>query len=119
MKYVLTIFIASCSLSTAIAAERLQKPEVQTPMVISGEEVKPQRVKKLPYYTRAATTPDVNQHMTWGQFIDQLPVKPPSIRAKYRPPQEIDLKWRVFEQNFCAPASVANNLMWLDTTSPL
>jgi hypothetical protein len=116
MKHVLLIFIASCSLSTAIAAERVQKSEVQTaPLVISGEEVKPQRMKKLPYYTRAATTPDVNQHMTWGQFIDQLPVKPPSIRAKYRPPQEIDLDWRVFEQNFCAPASVANNLMWLDT----
>jgi len=114
MKHILMILIAGCSLSTAVAEERIQKPAVQAQPVISGEAAKPQRMEKPPYYTRAPTTPDVNQHMTWGQFIDQLPVKPPSIRAKYRPPPEIDLSWRVFEQNFCAPASVADNLMWLD-----
>ncbi len=87
------------------------EPEEPT---LEKRPVKPRRMQVAPYYSRAKTTPDVNQHMTWQEFLDQLPVKPPSIRQKYRPPQEIGLDWRVFEQNFCAPAAVANNLMWLD-----
>jgi hypothetical protein len=113
---VIALVIGSLALPFAAsnAQERVKKSTTVTP-VITKQAVKPKRMQLLPYYSRAATTPDVNQHMTWGQFLDQLPVKPPSIRLKYRPPSEIDLNWRIFEQNYCAPASVANNLMWLDT----
>lgn len=100
-------------LTAASAPERAKRPTAEAP-VVTGQPVKPKRMEKTPYYSRAATTPDVNQHMTWGQFIDQLPVKPPSVRMKYMPPKEIDLNWRIFEQNYCGPAAVANNLMWLD-----
>ena len=116
MKNVLTtvlICLLVLPFAATIAQERAEKPRAK-PTVIMKQPVKPKRMELAPWYSRAATTPDVNQHMTWGQFIDQLPVKPPSIRMKYRPPQEIDLNWRVFEQNYCAPAAVANNLMWLD-----
>lgn len=110
----LVICLLVLPFTTSSAQERVKKTETQAP-VITKQPVKPKRMKVAPFYSRAATTPDVNQHMTWGQFIDQLPVKPPSIRMKYRPPKEIDLNWRVFEKNYCGPAAVANNLMWLDT----
>ena len=114
-KSVITLVICLLVLPfTAVNAQvSVKKAKTQTP-VITKQQVIPKRMKVAPLYSRAATTPDVNQHMTWGQFIDQLPVKPPSIRMKYRPPNEIDLNWRVFEQDYCAPAVVANNLMWLD-----
>ena len=112
------IILVACMLVLPFAAssaqERVKKPKTQAP-VITKQPVTPKRMKVAPFFSRAATTPDVNQHMTWRQFVDQLPVKPPSIRQKYRPPSEIDLDWRVFAQNYCGPAAVANNLMWLDT----
>jgi len=72
---------------------------------------KPKRAPREPYTERIATTPDINQHMTIGQFLKQIP---PSEQPAYTPPSEIPLSTRVFEQNYCAPAAVADHLVWLD-----
>jgi len=66
---VITIVICMLVLSfTALGAqERVKKPQTQAP-VISKQPVIPKRMKVAPFNSRAATTPDVNQHMTWAQF---------------------------------------------------
>ncbi len=62
------------------------------------------------FTARIDATPDVNQHMTYEQWLAQIP---PRQRAKYTPPAEIGIKSKVFQENFCGPCSVADNLIYL------
>jgi hypothetical protein len=73
----------------------------------------PAAVPKIaaPAFTaRISATPDINQHMTWAQFLEQIPVRQ---RKKYTPPAEIGVNSRVYYKNFCGPCSVADNLLYL------
>lgn len=62
------------------------------------------------YNARIDPTPDVNQHMTYEQWLQQIPARQ---RARYTPPAEIGIKSKVFQENFCGPCSVADNLIYL------
>ncbi|HXH59893.1 MAG TPA: hypothetical protein VNI20_00895, partial [Fimbriimonadaceae bacterium] len=74
------------------------------------------QIKARSFYTaRIAKTPDINQHMTFEQFLKQIPT---SLQKKYTPPPEIGLKTKVFFENFCGPCAVADNLMYLRNFFP-
>lgn len=75
-----------------------------------------QQIKAVSYYTaRIAATPDVNQHMTYEQWLKQID---PRLRSKYTPPAEIGIKSKVFQENFCGPCSVADNMVYLKKWFP-
>lgn len=94
--------ILALALSTLAAGQGLQsRPPTRSV---------PARKAVAVYTARIASTPDINQHMTWEQFLKQIP-KP--LHAKYTPPAEIGVKSKVFFQNFCGPCSVADNLIYL------
>lgn len=63
---------------------------------------------------RTTESPDIDQTSTWSEYLSKLD---PQTKAKYTPPDEYNLNWRVLPGNFCAPAAVANQLVWLDRTA--
>ncbi len=74
------------------------------------KKTKPERAKKTPYLDRIQYTPDINQNMTIAELLEQIP---PSYAAEFTP-KEIHKDEPFFIANMCAPASVANHLLWLD-----
>ena len=74
------------------------------------KKTKPERAKKKPYLERIQFTPDINQNMTIAELLEQIP---PSYAPEFTP-KEIHLDEPFFIVNACAPASVANHLIWLD-----
>jgi len=88
-----------------------QKPDPDRPGRTTQEAPPARTTDRTAFTDRIADTPDINQHMTWKQFLKQIPA---DKVAEYTPPDEINVNSRVFYENFCAPASTANHLVWLD-----
>lgn len=109
------------SVPFALAQERAAKPKTVQPVQIEKApatqpaqlEKKPARAGKQPYIERLQFTPDINQNMTIQDYLDQLP----AAEAKKQAPEGLSLKTKMFKKNMCAPASVANHLLWLDRTA--
>lgn len=86
-------------------------------LVIQGTQLAPE-----PYVIRIDDTPDVSQHIKWKEYVGfpggygrhSEMDKPAANRNS--PPDEYNRDMRVFPSNFCGPASIANNLIWLDRT---
>lgn len=107
------------SVPFALAQERAPKPKTTqtvkpvTPVQPAEIDKKPSRAGKQPYIKRLEFTPDINQNMTIQDYLDQLP----TAEAKKQAPEGLSLKTKMFKKNMCAPASVANHLVWLDRTA--
>lgn len=92
-------------------AQPAEMPEPDKPG-LSSEPPPPRRTtQRVSYTARIASTADINQHMTWKQFLEQIPA---NRVAEYTPPEEINVNSRVYYENFCGPTSIADQLIWLD-----
>ena len=104
----------------ALAQERAAKPKTAQPVQLEKApatqpaelDKKPTRAKTgEPFTQRIGTTPDINQHMKYEDFFAQIPkTRIADYEGNYDTLQD-----KLFSKNMCAPASVANHLVWLDT----
>lgn len=80
------------------------------PMVLQAQKVKPK-----PYTARIPNTPDASQNISWSDFLLHPEMGPGAIERN-SPPDEYNQSMDFFPENFCGPAAIANNLIWLDRT---
>ncbi len=124
MKSIVLTLATLALVAPAIAAEtsRATKQQAVTPAPVQLEkapaepaqlEKKPARSKRgEPFTVRINTTPDINQNMSIGEFLQQIPK---GRIPEFTPPPEIGQDAPMFYNNMCAPTAVANHLVWLDT----
>lgn len=75
------------------------------------------KLPKKPYDARIPYTPDIDQHATWQSFLSH-PAMDDGARDRNRPPAEYNYNTRIFlNHDFCGPAAIANQLVWLDRTA--
>lgn len=75
------------------------------------------KLPKKPYDARIPYTPDIDQHATWQSFLFH-PAMDDGARERNRPPAEYNYDTRVFlNHDFCGPAAIANQLVWLARTA--
>lgn len=96
---------------TVQPAVPVEKPGPERPGRTTAAPPPARTTERVAYTARIATTADINQHMTWKQFLAQIPA---DRVAEYTPPEEINVNSRVFYENFCGPTAVADQLIWLD-----
>ncbi len=95
--------------STTAQPVQLEKSQATQPARV---DKKPARAKTgKPFTQRVSTTPDINQHMKYEDLFEQIPkTRISDFDGRYDSKQD-----KVFTKNMCAPASVANHLVWFDT----
>ncbi|MEM9839517.1 MAG: hypothetical protein AAF830_10245 [Pseudomonadota bacterium] len=111
--------LSSAALAGLQASAQSDVRETAPPrqLVIQGSQLAPE-----PYTARIDDTPDVSQHIRWRQFVGNAsgvgrhPEVDLNAALRNAPPAEYDRDMRVFPLDFCGPAAVANNLIWLDRT---
>lgn len=98
----------------------LQTPEKDRPGRATGPaqvQLGPIKLPKKPYDARIPYTPDIDQHSTWQSFLFH-PAMDDGARERNRPPAQYNYNTRVFlNYDFCGPAAIANQLVWLDRTA--
>ncbi len=118
MKNIILTVVAVALSAPGLAADTTRAKKQQT--VTPAQTAQPARVeKKQPkrsetgeaFTVRISTTPDINQHMKYEDFFAQIPkMRIGEFAGDYDSVEE-----KLFSKNMCAPASVANHMVWLDT----
>lgn len=124
-RILITLTLVLVLLPFASAQERASKPQTVKPadqpvQVEKLPATKPAQIDKKParskrgepFIVRINTTPDINQNMSIGEFLQQIPK---GRIPEFTPPAEIGLNAPMFYNNMCAPTSVADHLVWVDT----